>query len=457
MKKKVSRKNTRGNTLTKEINIDNIKNKFLNEADIIVNEIIEKIISFSISTDFGKNIEKNIPDSCFNFLRSAIDSYLNLNFISFDKEESNSKNSSIITEKNDLPEFQGITPILDTSYVEKTTKNNSEQIEPSFEEQIFFKNILKGENNWDLMDEPSSNKYDRYATTLVKFQEIEKDWNKYNKKEILEKIDEENENNSVNDNKNTNDNKDSKKLETTRKKSIKRLSRLNNLLIFDNNANNDNRIKKRNLNDIMSQFSFHDLDDSNDIYKEPKNINYEKLRKEVQEKQKEENEEKKIKKNAKKDIENKIKLAAEKNKQYAGKKITVDSNGEIVFIKGIKLEKLSKDFITMRTMTKLVRDEEKAKEAEKNKSKNKIKKRKTVSINNNLTLANNNGANNEVINNEKKQEKDKNNNEKQNEINKNEENTENKLLKGKSQRLPKIRGTKIIKKNRRRSYNIKRE
>ena len=440
MKKKVSRKNTRGNTLTKEINIDNIKNKFLNEADIIVNEIIEKIISFSISTDFRKNIEKNIPDSCFNFLRSAIDSYLNLNFISFDKEESNSKNLSIITEKNDLPEFQGITPILDTSYVEKTTKNNSEQIEPSFEEQIFFKNILKGENNWDLMDEPSSNKYDRYATTLVKFQEIEKDWNKYNKKEILEKIDEENENNSDINYKKTNENIESKKLETTRKKSIKRLSRLSKLLIFDNNANNDNRIKKRNLNDIMSQFSFHDLDDSNDIYKEPKNINYEKLRKEVQEKQKEENEEKKIKKNAKNDIENKIKLAAEKNKQYAGKKITVDSNGEIVFIKGIKLEKLSKDFITMRTMTKLVRDEEKAKEAEKNKSKNKIKKRKTVSINNNLTLANNNGANNEVINNEKKQEKDKNNNEKQNEINKNEENTENKLLKGKSQRLPKIRG-----------------
>jgi len=225
MKKKVSRKNTRGNTLTKEINIDNIKNKFLNEADIIVNEIIEKIISFSISTDFRKNIEKNIPDSCFNFLRSAIDSYLNLNFISFDKEESNSKNLSIITEKNDLPEFQGITPILDTSYVKKTTKNNSEQIEPSFEEQIFFKNILKGENNWDLMDEPSSNKYDRYATTLVKFQEIEKDWNKYNKKEILEKIDEENENNSDINYKKTNENIESKKLETTRKKSLKKLSR----------------------------------------------------------------------------------------------------------------------------------------------------------------------------------------------------------------------------------------
>ncbi len=68
-----------------------------------------------------------------------------------------------------------------------------------------------------------------------------------------------------------------------------------------------------------------------------------------------------------------MKLTAEKNRQYAGKKITVDSNGEIVFIKGIKLDKLSRDFILMKTGTKLIRDEEKEKENEKN---NKSKKKK---------------------------------------------------------------------------------
>ena len=133
------------------------------------------------------------------------------------------------------------------------------------------------------MEEPCSNKYDRYATTLVKFQEIEKDWNKKDNKEILEKIEEENENNSANDinNKNINENKEAeKRLSTIRKKTNRMLS---NILIYDNNFN-DNRLKKKNLNEIMSQFSYHDLDDSNDIYKEPKNINYEKLRKEVQDK-----------------------------------------------------------------------------------------------------------------------------------------------------------------------------
>ena len=123
-----------------------------------------------------------------------------------------------------------------------------------------------------------------------------------------------------------------------------------------NNLNNTNRNKKKNLNEIMSQFSFHDLEDNNDIYKEQENINYEKLRKEAQEKQNVVNEEKKIQKNAKKEVENKIKLAVEKNRQYAGKKITVDSNGEIVFIKGIKMDKLSKEFLTLRTNTKIVRE-----------------------------------------------------------------------------------------------------
>ena len=83
MKKKNSRKNTRSSMSVQELNLDNliIKNKFLNEADIIVNSIIEKIISLSISTNFGKNIEKNISNCCFDFLRSTIDSYLNLNFM----------------------------------------------------------------------------------------------------------------------------------------------------------------------------------------------------------------------------------------------------------------------------------------------------------------------------------------------------------------------------------------
>ena len=427
--KKNSRKNTRLSIAETENIPTIIFNKFSNEANIIVNELIEKIISLSISKNFNKKIENSIPSSCFDFLCNAVDSYLSLNFISYDKEEIND-NNKIKEEKFNENIIEGIEPILNN--------NKLNIIEPNFEEQIFFNNYNRGENNWDLMDEPLSNKYDRYATTLVKFKEIDKEKNNKYNKEILEEIDEEYENITTNENKNNNNNKNINEImiRNERKEGTKKITtRINNILNYDDNNNNNIKNKKRNLNEIMSQFSFHDLEDNNDIYKEPDNINIEKLRKEIQEKQNEQNEEKKNIKLAKKDVENKMKLAVEKNRQYAGKKITVDSNGEIIFIKGIKLDKLSKEFILMKTATKLVINEDK-KDNDKSKSKKKKKKLNNLGININ---------NNNVINNNNEKEIK----EKSNENNNNEKSEDGgeKNIKGKNQKLPKIRGNKFRKEN----------
>ena len=139
---------------------------------------------------------------------------------------------------------------------------------------------------------------------------------------------------------------------------------------------------------------------------------------------------------AKKDVENKMKLAVEKNRQYAGKKITVDSNGEIIFIKGIKLDKLSKEFILMKTATKLVINEDK-KDNDKSKSKKKKKKLNNLGIN-----INNN--NNVINNNNEKEIKEKSN---ENNNNEKSEDGGDKNIKGKNQKLPKIRGNKFRKEN----------
>jgi hypothetical protein len=428
--KKNSRKNTRLSIAETENIPTIIFNKFSNEANIIVNELIEKIISLSISKNFNKKIENSIPSSCFDFLCNAVDSYLSLNFISYDKEEIND-NNKIKEEKFNENNIEGIEPILNN--------NKLNIIEPNFEEQIFFNNYNRGENNWDLMDEPLSNKYDRYATTLVKFKEIDKEKNNKYNKEILEEIDEEYENITTNENKNNNNNKNINEImiRNERKEGTKKITtRINNILNYDDNNNNNIKNKKRNLNEIMSQFSFHDLEDNNDIYKEPDNINIEKLRKEIQEKQNEQNEEKKNIKLAKKDVENKMKLAVEKNRQYAGKKITVDSNGEIIFIKGIKLDKLSKEFILMKTATKLVINEDK-KDNDKSKSKKKKKKLNNLGIN-----INNN--NNVINNNNEKEIKEKSN---ENNNNEKSEDGGDKNIKGKNQKLPKIRGNKFRKEN----------
>jgi len=349
-----------------------IYNKFLNESNIVVNEIIEKIISLVISTNFNKNVEKQIYSSCFDYIKDTIDSYISCSFIPHDKDETYQE--SFIHVKDELiPEIEPISTKnefsnLDINININNNSNSFSQSNFKLEEQIYFNNYYHGENDWDIMEEPQSNRFDRYATTMIKIKEIEKDKNinlKYKKNgEVLEEVDEESEKNSVINNKNEKTNLRINRNEGKRKTRIKGNEDKNDI-------NNTNAKKKRNLIDIMNQFSYHDLDNNDDIYVEPKDISYDKLRNEIIEKQREEHEEKKVMNKAKIELENKMRADAEKNRHLAGKKITVDANGEIVFIKAIKIDKLKKEFLSLKTGTKLVRDEEKEREKEKKKKKKK--------------------------------------------------------------------------------------
>lgn len=365
-----------------------IHNKFLNESSQVVNEIIEKIISLVISTSFNDKVEKLITSSCYNFVRDTIDSYISETFISHDKDETNQESFSHAKDEL-IPSIEPISknneyPNIDINSNINNNNSNSNiffQSNIKLEEQIYYNNYYHGENDWDLIDEPESNNYDRYAGTMIKVKELQKNLDfKYKKDgEVLEEIDEESEKNSININTHSKLNKN--------EKNKKRSSIFN---INTNNISNTNNItnttnitkkkivinypkpnKKKNFQDIMNQFSFHDLDNNDDIYIEPKEINYEELRKEVEEKQNIEKEEKKVNKKAKNEVEKKIKVEAEKNKHLIGKKITVDANGQIVFVKRINLDKLRKEFVSLKTGTKLVKDEEKEKEKSKKKKKKK--------------------------------------------------------------------------------------
>ena len=346
-----------------------INNKFLNESSIIVNEIIEKIISLVISTNFNNNIEKKLSLSSYNFIKNSLDTYLSCNFITHDKDET--YQDIFIDQKSEI--IQEIEPISKINDIDGYNLNNNSRSKSylKLDEQFYFNNYYHGDNEWDLMEEPQSNKFDRYAATMVKFKEIEKEkekdkgfkYIKKNNGEVLEEVDEESEKNSINNNNNMNN----EKSETNPSK-IKENKKQNKYYYMEQNKNVN---KKKNMIDIMNQFSFHDLDDNNDIYIESKDINYEKLRKELQEKQKVDNEDKKIIKKKKNEVENKIKAENEKNRQYIGKKITTDANGQIVFIKGIKLDKLNREFLALRSNTKLIKDEEKENEKKAKKKKKK--------------------------------------------------------------------------------------
>ena len=100
IKRRASTQHERNSNSNNENNINNINaneqlntmpeiihNKFLNESDIIVNEIIEKIITLVISSNFTNNINKNLPSSCFNFIKFTLDNYFSSNFIFHDIDE----------------------------------------------------------------------------------------------------------------------------------------------------------------------------------------------------------------------------------------------------------------------------------------------------------------------------------------------------------------------------------
>lgn len=119
--------------------------------------------------------------------------------MSHDKDETyhNSFNNS---KSEIIPELENMSVINELPNIDSSNINNNLQSDLKLEEQFFFNNYSHGENDWDMMDEPVSNKFDRYAHTMIKFKEIEREKNfKYNKNaEVLEEVDEESEKNSVN-------------------------------------------------------------------------------------------------------------------------------------------------------------------------------------------------------------------------------------------------------------------
>ena len=372
-KKDKNNKNTNNPIIIPEI----IQNKFLNDSSIVVNEIIEKIISLVISTNFNGKVEKLITSSCYDFIKDTIDSYISETFISHDKDE-NSQESFMHSKNELIPSIEPISKRNEYSNIDiKNFTSNTNSYSNIFiqsniklEDQIYYNNYYHGENNWEFIDEPESNNYDRYAGTMIKVKELQKNLDFIYKKneEVLEEIDEESEKYSryINESSKLNKNEKNKKRSSIFNINTNNISNMNNInkKIVSNNPKPN---KKKNLHDIMNQFSFHDLDNNDDIYIEPNEINYEELRKEVEEKQNFEKEEKKVNKKAKIEIENKIRVEAEKNKHLIGKRITVDANGQIVFIKGINIDKLKKEFVSLKTDTKLIKNEEKEKEKSKKK------------------------------------------------------------------------------------------
>ena len=131
------------------------------------------------------------------------------------------------------------------------------------------------------------------------------------------------------------------------------------------NNNNDKvpvKTKPKSLNEIMNEFSFHSIEEEN-LTKQLQNldklIHVDELRKEIEVKKDDGQKDLNIANKKRLEIINRIKMEEEKNKKYLGKNITKDHNGEIVFIKGIKLDKLKEDFFLPNSYFKSIEEKEK--------------------------------------------------------------------------------------------------
>ena len=370
MKKKFKKIKTSSFNNPSDIPQNLIKNKISEESDIIVHSIIEKILSLTISTSLRNRIENEIPEKCFSYIKEFLSNKLLMEFLPHDIDDYlNSKNP------NDLSVLSNKFGLINSSYQDLKESDNSYIINKSKDfndynnnsvfnlDQVLYNNSNKGENSWDIIEEPKSNKYDSYSSTMVKFKQIKKQEivNNKNKKGVqmnnLEEVKEEetfsksNINNKEKDNKNNTEN--DKKNESIKKLPIN-LTKRKNLIIPIPTV----QVRKKRNDVDINQFPYEDLE-NDDFYIENNNeIDYTKLRKEIIElEQAKLKEEKKINRKTKSiDIKQ---IIGEPKKQYYGKNVTVDPNGEIVHIKRVNLNHLMSEFKYPKTILKNVKQQKK--------------------------------------------------------------------------------------------------
>ena len=364
---------------------------FSTNSEQIVNFLIEKLISYTVTKSEKNKVEAQLPEVCFNFITDTIDTFIEQQFIAVDKmdniegnniikepdnnelednqninnnnllpenidnislhkkdssidmnkklENNNNENNNIMNEHNNLENNIDFSQISNIESQQNNKNNNNAN--------IYFNNYIHGENFWSVIDEPENSEKDRFiSATLFPFLPEETEFNivnnKITAKKSLEKVEEEDDNNLIESNikiatehlKNIQSNSNIEKKEENNKTSSK-------IIQDEKKEENKNKNKtkneislkkkKKNLFEIMNEFPFYDLpkeEQMSEINKE--GIDYVTLREEMQ----------------------KIKEEVDKKKAYQNKKLTVDVNGKIVFIKEVNLDSLNKEFNTIKSNLK---------------------------------------------------------------------------------------------------------
>ena len=299
------------------------------EAEDIAWHMVEKIISLTVSNSFKQKVEKQVYDECYTYLIDTLNTYLNSQFITIDKEDEKKR------ENDSFPNFE-IEEKIEENTINSILNNNSLTVDL---QNKYFGNYYRGENNWEIINEPNSSEYDRYSSTLINYIIPENKPQENIPVSKLEKVEEEAQLTSSNF-------------------KISRRSRNIDLKKLRLSQTGDQIIKKRNMGEIMNKFSFHDIsieEAPSEIFKDIIDLKELRLEKETELKKKEEETKQRLK--ALKKVEEQKKEEGQLKKQYEKKKLTIDPNGDIVFIKGYKIETLAKEFLSIKSNMKMLKTE----------------------------------------------------------------------------------------------------
>ena len=302
------------------------------EAETVAFHMVEKIISLIISNSLKNKVEKQVSKEIFTYTKSIIDTFVNSQFISIDKEEEDIKSNLPIFKEEENGEKEEI-PTIET----KKTKINN--INDNFNIDLinpFFSNYFRGENNWNILNEPIASDIDRYSSTMINYIFP----NTKGPESNLEKVEEENPNLA---------------LTNTSHFIVKKKKNKHSTLRSD--LSNEQNKKKKTLAEVMSKFSFHELPKEDFLSDDDIDLDIKELRLEKEEELKKIEKEKLQKLNELKKLEEIKKEENNLKKQYEKKKMTIDPNGNIVFIKGYKIEALSKEFLAIKSNMKMLRTE----------------------------------------------------------------------------------------------------
>ena len=313
---------------------------FSSNSEQVVKFIIEKLISLAISENFVQTLSAKIPDECYQFTKTTLNTYINSQYIAYDRDEAKPKQKDLIEDESafNIDDNSESHPIIKPETSNALNTLNISSRSSHFDlNAIFFNNNYRGDNVWDIVDEPGSNEIDRYASSMISYTKTAQPSTPSGSS--LNKIEEEPTTIPI----------PAPLLKKIKEQTLKAL--VPSLL----GSSQEGVVKKKKKNlEAMNEFSFHDIT----IEENAEQIRYDK---EVEELRKEkENENKKIETEKKKmvqiekEVQSKIKEEQTKYKEFEKKKVTVDANGKIVFIKSIRPEILAKDFITIRSIMKNV-------------------------------------------------------------------------------------------------------